>query len=356
MKRAWLVPLVILSVIPAARATGVVGKIEHSRKSAHGWESRQGAEARRSLRRSASLSGEMNAAAILIPLMRRVENGGMALSSPAVTRLVQSCKVFSATPLVGSAWAYCHGTGAHVIPYLPNSGMAQQILFGVGNAGGLTGLCSGNRMFYGQVFNHIGQADKPGMIPDSMLAPQWLGELKTRWFREAVPMYGARIAPPLFATLCYSTEAKVVADAERILADSAPPVVHDGRKVYEITQGEAERALVAAGSRSALAASMRLLDPAFSPGNGCVVPVKGDAVYNPSENTWSCAGMQVNAGQRSAQAGGLTILGDGTFWGRSLKVALTSESSAERSHSRSSSTFSNGEASTSGSATLNQLP
>ncbi|MBU2830681.1 hypothetical protein, partial [Acidithiobacillus ferriphilus] len=79
MKRAWLVPLVILSVIPAARATGVVGKIEHSRKSAHGWESRQGAEARRSLRHSASLSGEMNAAAILIPLMRRVENGGMAL-------------------------------------------------------------------------------------------------------------------------------------------------------------------------------------------------------------------------------------------------------------------------------------
>lgn len=355
MKRAWLVPLVILSAIPAAQAAGVVGKIEHSRKSAHGWESRQGAEARRSLRHSASLSGEMNAAAILIPLMRRVEDGGMALSSPAVTRLVQSCKVFSATPLVGSAWAYCHGTGAHVIPYLPNSGMAQQILFGTGVAGGQTGLCSGDRMFYGQVGTAQG-IEKAGMIPDSMLAPQWPGELKTRWFREAIPMYGARIAPPLFATLCYSTEAKVVADAERILADSAPPVVHDGRKVYEITQGEAERALVEAGSRGALAASMRLLDPAFSPGNGCVVPVKGDAAYNPSENTWSCAGVQVNAGQRSAQAGGLTILGDGAFWGRSLKVALTSESSAERSRSRSSSTFSNGEASTSGSATLNQAP
>jgi hypothetical protein len=344
---AMAAALVILE-LPVAWGAGVASKVETSSKTSHGWEARQSQENRLSHRRSASVSEEQNASAVLIPILRQAETGGLRLKSRATTQLVEACQVFSGAPLVGSIWSYCQSTGAHEMPYLQGSGMAEQILFGGLQRTGDTGLCSGNRWAFGQ-FNTGHGSGNSANLPDSILVPQWPGELKTPWFRQVFTRYGARLTDPLFATVCYAAEARILANAERLLAS-------EGQRQgggYRITMGQATQAVVDGGGRSVITTAMRLVAPAFQQGSGCVVPAKPDVVYNPAENSWTCAGVQVNAGQRTASAGGLTILGDGTFWGRSLRVSLSSEGSRENAQTTSHSAYSSGESSSSNSSSFN---
>lgn len=347
---AAIVAALVVLELPTAWGTGVASKSEMTSKAARGWEARQSQENRLSHRRSASVSEEQNAAAILIPILRQAETGSLQLKSRATTQLVEACQVFSGAPLVGSIWSYCQGTGAHVMPYLQGSGMAEQVLFGALQHTGTTGLCSGNRWGFGQ-FNTGHGSGNNANLPDSILVPQWSGELKTRWFRQVFTRYGARLTDPLFATVCYAAEARILANGERLLAG-------EGQRKgggYRITMGQATQAVVDGGGRSVITAAMRLVAPAFQQGSGCVVPAKPDVVYNPAENSWTCAGVQVSAGRRTASAGGLTILGDGMFWGRSLRVSLSSEGSREISESNAHSTYSSGERSLSNGSSFNVI-
>jgi hypothetical protein len=344
---AMAAALVILE-LPTAWGAGMASKAETSSKTSHGWEARQSRENRLSHRHSASVSEEQNASAVLIPILRQAETGGLRLKSRAISQLVEACQVFTGAPLVGSIWAYCQGTGAHVMPYLQGAGMAEQVLFGALQQTGDTGLCSGQRWAFGQINTAKGAANA-ATVPDSILVPQWRGELKTHWFQHVFTRYGARLTDPLFATVCYAAEARILANAERLLAS-------EGQRQgggYRITMGQATQAVVDGGGRSVITTAMRLVAPAFQQGSGCVVPAKPDVVYNPAENSWTCAGVQVNAGQRTASAGGLTILGDGTFWGRSLRVSLSSEGSRENAQTTSHSSYSSGESSSSSSSSVN---
>jgi hypothetical protein len=302
-----------------------------------------GSEHRQEHRHEQSQAGQYSesSTAQLIPGLEAVEQGQASLQSKQVTKLVQTCQVFSGQPLIGSAMPWCFPATSKMLSRLLvlsrlGRSEAQLMLYpvrtyGVENTNINPSVCSQN-------LATEGSTDKAAQS-QSLLLPSF-GVLQTSAGRAVISFStGERATTPQMAAVCYSVESRILASAEKTLAKNQDT---------QITSRQAANALYDAGSRATFTRAMKLLAPMLKPGThggnsgkakgnwhysgACIVPV------DMSQNKyWTCAGIHFDGATRTAVMGGFTLLDGNTVWGRDYKFTIA----GSVSHAISSSTFSN---------------
>ena len=271
-----------------------------SRRQASGRESRRSTE--RSSRESKSLgiSTELGASSLLLPTLIQIERGEVVTDSPAWNQLFTSCRLFSDQPPVPL-----------VMPT-------------VGKADYLNGAL----------------AKQDTQIARSMtVAPSNTALFGVRNFgRYAGDPHSLRLARPDEAARCYVGYGLLLSHTVQLVTDRAGSRSRDQGVTTAVLNQDPTHALLSALQTAVRDDSLwARIDQIIS---GVMTSCRLQADYYALTEglaPWSCGSLRIDPAAVTATLGGLTVLGDNTFWGGRVNLArnITSEKSTGNTASSS---------------------
>lgn len=294
---------------------------------------------------SESISLEIGASALLIPIMQRAELGQFGLNTPLEGE-IKNCAFLSAKQPVPLGDFF----GVNMLMW--GSPMAAKILmaqedqkarnFGAHSLGWLRDPITGET-FTPEQFN----ARPRKVFAQGMIVEAYDGEPVFQALDGVNSFY--RVRPAANLVRCYFAYGVVLADALQQLArmeGSRVSADRNGNRTI-IVRGDLEpmavRAVAAALANTAL--HDRILEYTRNTiRGGCMLPTATGLVQG--DTAWSCGALKVDPENATATLGGMPVMAENTYMGQRLQVAQSISHSNARSANDSRSRYSSTDAST----------